>query len=206
MKVLLINGSPHQKGCTYTALSEVEKILQQEGIETEIFWIGNKPMQGCIACGYCKTHGVCVFKDQVNQIIEILDDIDGFVLGSPVYYANPAGPMMSFLQRLFYASGARMNGKVGASVVSCRRGGAASTFEDLNMYFTIAEMPVVSSQYWNQVHGNTPEQVLQDEEGLQTMRTLGYNMAWLLKSIQLAKEQGIKWERKEDKIFTNFIR
>lgn len=206
MKVLLINGSPHEKGCTYTALNEVAETLQQDGIETEIVWLGTKAVQGCIACGYCKTHGVCVFKDKVNEIIEILEDIDGIILGSPVYYANPTGQILSFADRLFYASGARMNGKAGASVVSCRRGGAVSTFNALNLFFSISEMPVISSQYWNQVHGNTPEQVLQDEEGLQTMRTLGHNMAWVLKSLEAAKSQGLAWERKEDKIFTNFIR
>ena len=203
MKVLLINGSPHEDGCTYTALREVEKTLNAEGVETELRYLGVKPIAGCIACGKCKDSGHCIFADQANEIIDELDSIDGIIIGSPVYYAGPAGQLCAFLDRLFYAGGARMAGKLGACVVSCRRGGATAAFDRLNKYFTICNMNVVGSQYWNQVHGNRAEQVEADIEGLQTMRTLGQNMAWLLKSI---KSADIPLPAYEKKTFTNFIR
>lgn len=206
MKVLLINGSPHQRGCTYTALREVADTLEETGVETEFFWIGTQPVAGCIACGQCGKTGCCVFDDQVNRIAEALDGYDGLVVGSPVYYAGPAGQLCAFLDRLFYSAGARMAGKPAAAVVSCRRGGASAAYDRLNKYFTISNMPVVSSQYWNQVHGSRPEDVLQDEEGLQTMRTLGRNMAWLLKSRQAGETQGISAPQYEPKLRTNFIR
>ena len=206
MKVLLINGSPHKEGCTFTALNEVAKTLEKNGIETEIFQIGTKPIAGCIACGKCFEQKKCVFDDKVNEILASCDEFDGLVIGSPVYYAGPSGQLRAFLDRLFYAGGWRFAGKPGAAVVSCRRGGATAAFDQLNKYFTISSMPIVSSQYWNQVHGAYAEQVFQDEEGLQTMRTLGNNMAWLLKCIQLGKENGITLPEREPHLWTHFVR
>ncbi len=206
MKVLLINGSPHEKGCTYTALSEVADVLEKNEIETEILYLGTKPVAGCIACGKCEETGRCIFNDKVNEVLERLDEYDGMVTGSPVYYAGAAGQLCAFLDRLFYSGGDRMAGKCAAAVVSCRRGGASAAFDRLNKYFTISNMPVVSSQYWNQVHGFTPEDVRKDEEGLQTMRTLGENMAWLLKSTQAAREKGLVLPQYEPYVATNFIR
>lgn len=205
MKVLLINGSPNAKGCTFTALNEVSTTLQSQGIETEIIHIGNKDIRGCIACGKCKTIGKCVFNDIVNEVAPKLAECDGIVLGSPVYYASPNGTALSFFDRLFYSSPCDKTMKVGASVVSCRRGGNTASFDVLNKYFTISQMPVVSSNYWNQVHGSNAEEVVQDLEGMQTMRTLGQNMAFLIKSINLGKE-AIGLPEKESRIFTNFIK
>lgn len=205
MKVLLINGSPNAKGCTYTALEEVSKTLNQEGIETEIIHVGNKDIRGCIACRKCKTNGKCVFNDIVNEVAPKFNECDGIIIGSPVYYASANGTLISFIDRLFYSMPADKTMKVGAAVVSCRRGGNTTTFDEINKYFTISGMPVVSSQYWNMVHGNSPEEVKQDLEGMQTMRTLGKNMAFLMKSIQLGKEQ-FGLPEKESHIFTNFIR
>ena len=206
MKVLLINGSPHEFGCTYTALKEMEKTLNKELIDAEILWIGNKPIAGCIACGTCKRIHKCIFnEDKVNKVIEDLPNIDGIIVGSPVYYAGPSGQLCAFLDRLFYA-GSGFEGKLGAAIVSCRRGGAATAFDRLNKYFTINSMPVVSSQYWNMVHGNTPEEIKQDLEGLQTMRTLAKNMAWLLKCIEAGKEKGIEKPVLEQQVKTNFVR
>ena len=205
MKVLLINGSPNEHGCTYTALSETAETLQKHGIDTEILYLGKKPVAGCIACGKCRETGKCVFDDKVNEVIDKLDSIDAIVVGSPVYYAGPSGQLTAFLDRLFYSGGGRMPGKLGASVVSCRRGGASAAFDRLNKYFTISSMPVVSSQYWNQVHGFTPEDVRKDGEGLQTMRTLGENMAWLLKCIEAGREKGISLPEYEERIATHFI-
>lgn len=183
MKVLLINGSPHEAGCTYTALCEVAKTLEAEGIETQIFQIGKKPVRGCIACGACGTLGKCAFDDDAaNEMLERMREADGIVVGSPVYYAGPNGALCALLDRAFYASGG-FPFKPAAAVVSARRSGTTAAFERLNQYFTMNRMPVVSSQYWNGVHGFTPEDVKQDAEGLQTMRTLGYNMAWMLHSI-----------------------
>lgn len=207
MKVLLINGSPKSKGCTYTALSEVAKELEKENIEAEIFHIGNQPVRGCMACGACSDNiGKCIFNDDtVNIALEKAKEADGFIFGSPVHYAGASGMITSFLDRFFYA-GNCFQYKPGAAVVSCRRGGATATFEQLNKYFTISNMPVVSSQYWNMVHGNTPEEVKQDLEGMQTMRLLGKNMAWLLKSIQAGKDAGISLPEREPRAVTNFIR
>lgn len=205
MKALLINGSPNVKGCTYTALDEVSKILNQEGIETEIINVGNKEIRGCIACRQCKTKGKCVFNDIVNEVAPKFNECDGIIIGSPVYYASANGTLVSFIDRLFYSMTADKTMKVGAAVVSCRRGGNTATFDEINKYFTISGMPVVSSQYWNMVHGNSPEEVRQDLEGMQTMRTLGKNMAFLMKSIQLGKEQ-FGLPEKEAHTFTNFIR
>lgn len=206
MKVLLINGSPHKDGCTFTALNEVAKTLEKNGIETEILYLGVKPIAGCIACGKCSQLGKCFIDDKVNELLARCDEFDGVVIGSPVYYAGPSGQIRAFLDRLFYAGGRRFAGKPGAAVVSCRRGGATAAFDQLNKYFTISSMPIVSSQYWNQVHGAYAEQVLQDEEGMQTMRTLGNNMAWLLKCIQLGKENGITLPEREPPVWTNFVR
>lgn len=191
MKVLLINGSPKLKGCTYTALNEIAKELEAENIETEIFHIGNQPIRGCIGCGGCKSNNRCVFNDDtVNKAIEKVKEADGIIFGSPVHYAAASGSLTSFLDRLFYAYGGKFLAyKPGAAIVSCRRGGSTAAFDQLNKYFTISNMPIVSSQYWNMVHGNTPDEVRQDLEGMQIMRTLGRNMAWLLKSINIGKKQ-----------------
>lgn len=206
MKVILVNGSPKEKGCTFRALREVEEELNKNGIDTEIFHIGTKPLAGCMGCGGCAKTGECVYGDAVNRFAQLAEDADGFIFGSPVHYAAASGALTSFLDRAFYSAGSKMRGKVGASVVSCRRGGASAAFDQLNKYFTINSMPVVSSQYWNQVHGNTPEEVEQDLEGLQTMRTLAKNMAWLLKCIDLGKKSGITVPEQEAKEKTNFIR
>jgi multimeric flavodoxin WrbA len=206
MRVILVNGSPHEKGCTYTALCEVQKALNKNDIETEIFWIGAKPIAGCIGCGACGKLGRCFAGDSVNVFAEKAKTADGFVFGSPVHYASMGGAMTAFMDRAFYSGGAALKGKPAAGVVSCRRGGASAAFDQINKYFTINSMPIVSSQYWNQVHGNTPEEVLKDEEGLQTMRTLGNNMAWLLKCIEAGKAEGITFPAPEKAIRTNFIR
>ncbi len=207
MKVLLINGSPKIHGCTYTALEEIAKELQKEKIDTEIFHIGNKPIRGCMDCGSCYDgSGKCIYKDDpVNVALEKAEEADGFIFGSPVHYAAASGQMTSFLDRFFYA-GDGYQYKPGAAIISCRRGGSTAAFDQLNKYLTISSMPVVSSQYWNMVHGNTPEEVLQDLEGMQTMRTLGKNMAWLLKSIEAGRKAGIAIPEKEEPQITNFIR
>lgn len=206
MKVILVNGSPKAKGCTYTALCEVAGALEKNGIGTEIFQVGAAPVAGCIGCGACMGTGKCFVNDGVNEFVEKAKSADGFVFGSPVHYASASGAITSFLDRAFYGKGAVFAGKPGAAVVSCRRGGASAAFDQLNKYFTINSMPVVSSQYWNQVHGSTPEEVKQDEEGLQTMRTLGNNMAWLLKCIEAGKKAGIPFPEREPAVKTNFIR
>ena len=207
MNVLLINGSPNKKGCTYAALSEVAKALKKQDIDAEIFYVGNKPIRGCTACGKCSETGKCIFDDDaVNVAIGKAAEADGFVFGSPVHYAGASGFITSFLDRCFFAGSDVFAYKPGAAVVSCRRGWATAAFDQLNKYFTISNMPVVSSQYWNMVHGNTPEEVLQDLEGLQIMRTLGQNMAWLLKSIAAGRKAGIVRPEPEEHIWTNFIR
>lgn len=208
MKVLLINGSPNEKGCTYTALHEIAKELKKENIETEIFHVGKDPIRGCMGCGHCyrSGSGKCIFNDDtVNIALEKAKDVDGFIFGSPVHYAGASGMLTSFLDRFFYA-GNGFEYKPGAAIVSCRRGGATAAFDQLNKYFTITNMPIVSSQYWNMVHGNTPDEVVQDLEGMQIMRTLGKNMAWLLKSIEAGKKSGISLPAKEERVRTNFIR
>lgn len=210
MKVLLINGSPNQEGCTYTALREIEKILNNENIETEIFQIGKNTVPGCKACMQCRIgekKGRCIVNDGVNQILEQAESIDGIIVGSPVYYASPNGSIISFLDRLFYSSGGVLAYKPASAIVSARRGGTTSALEVLNKYFSFAKMPIITSQYWNIIHGNTPEEVVQDLEGMQIMRTLGKNMAWLLKSIEAGKKAGISLPKPEAKIErTNFIR
>ena len=206
MKVLLINGSPNKNGCTYTALREVADTLEINGIDTEILYLGVQPVAGCIACRKCRQTGKCFRDDKVNEVIDMLSDIDGIVVGSPVYYASASGQISSFLDRLFFAGGSKLAGKPGAAIVSCRRGGASAAFDQLNKYFTINCMPVVPSQYWNQVHGSSPDDVKKDLEGLQTMRTLANNMAWLLKCIELGKQNSIVMPEREPAIMTNFIR
>ncbi len=204
MKVLLINGSPHKDGCTFTALSEVAGALASNGIETEIFHIGTKPVHGCIACLQCGKLGKCVFDDDVcNELSAKMDAADGIIVGSPVFYAGPNGALCALLDRVFYSSGGKFAGKPAAAVVSCRRGGASASFDRLNKYFTISQMPVVSSQYWNAVHGIIAEDVKKDLEGLQIMRTLGNRMAWMLKSLH---ENPPDPPVREDKVATNFIR
>lgn len=206
MKVLLLNGSPHEHGCTYTALKEVAESLCSNGVEAELLWIGAKPVSGCIGCGKCGNAGMCVFNDQVNEIHKRMDEFQGLIIGSPVYYGGPSGQIKCFLDRLFQSSLFEWKGKLGAAVVSCRRGGASMAFQSLNMYFTISNMQVVGSQYWNQVHGFTPEDVEKDEEGLQTMRILGQNMAWQLKNMEAGKKEGVELSEYEERMWTHFIR
>ena len=208
MKVLLLNGSPHKNGCTNTALEEVAKTLNSQGIDTEIFYIGTDAIAPCRACGACKKLGRCVVNDKVNEFIEKAIEADGFIFGSPVHYASASGIITTFLDRAFYAGSANQvfRMKPGAIVVSARRAGTTATFDQLNKYFTITEMPVISSRYWNMVHGATPDDVLKDEEGMQIMRILGKNMAWYLKSMDAAKKAGILPPEKEEVIKTNFIR
>ncbi len=206
MKVILVNGSPNKQGCTYTALTEVKKTLEKNGIETEEFWIGNKPTAGCIGCGNCLETGKCFVDDNVNEFLEKVPNVDGFVFGTPVHFASGSGMITSFMDRIFYGRRNLFKNKLAACVVSCRRGGATSTFDQINKYFAMNNMPIVTSQYWNMVHGSKPEDVLKDEEGMQTMRTLGNNMAWLLKCIEVGKQAGIKEPENEKVIFTNFIK
>ena len=209
MKVLLVNGGPHKEGCTYTALKEVEKELNNEGIETEIFWVGIKPISGCIACHKCSEIGKCVFDDVVNEFAEKAKKADGFVFGTPVHYAAASGAITSFMDRLFYSTFSNpdiFRLKPAATVVSARRAGTTATFEQLNKYYTMTQMPVISSRYWNMVHGTNPEEVKKDEEGMQIMRILGKNMAYYLKCIEAGKEKGVNPPELEEITFTNFIR
>ena len=204
-KVILINGSPNQQGCTYTGLREVEEVLKKHGIDTEIVWIGAEPIAGCNGCRACAHTGKCRHDDKVNYILDMLDDIDGIVVGSPVYYASANATLTAVLDRLFFSAHFDKRMKVGASVAVARRGGCSATFDQLNKYFTISGMPVASSQYWNSVHGGAPGEAVRDEEGMQTMRTLARNMAFLMKAIALGKEKYGLPER-EKGIATNFIR
>lgn len=205
MKVLLINGSPHPNGNTALALREMEQAFAREGVEAETLRIGSDAIRGCIACNTCAKTGKCVFDDAVNIAAEKFREADGLVVASPVYYASANATLVAFLDRLFYSTSFDKTMKVGASVAVCRRGGASATFDELNKYFTIANMPVASSQYWNSVHGGAPGEAQQDAEGLQTMRTLARNMSFLMKSIALGKEKyGLP--EKEGHLWTNFIR
>ena len=206
MNVLLINGSPHKNGCTNAALTEMAKVLNEAGIETTIFHIGSAPVGGCVGCGGCAGKNRCVFQDQVNVALDKAAEADGFIFGSPVHYASAGGAITSFLDRMFFAGKENMVYKPGAAVVSCRRAGSTATLDQLNKYFTISSMPLVGSSYWNMVHGNTPEEVLQDKEGLQTMRNLARNMAWLLHCIEAGKKAGISVPQPESGSTTNFIR
>ncbi len=206
MKVMLLNGSPRGEKCTYTALSVIAKRLNTYGIETEIFNVGAKPISGCVGCGTCVANGKCFMDDGVNEFVAKMAESDGLIVGSPVYYASASGQITSFLDRAFYSGSSKMTGKPAAAIVSCRRGGASAAFDQLNKYFSISNMPIVTSNYWNQVHGNTPEEVLQDEEGVQTMEILADNMAWLLECIEAGKEKGIDIPARPEKKRTNFIR
>lgn len=205
MKVLLVNGSPHANGSTYTALHEMEKVFAENGIESEIVHIGNKDIRGCVACNACSKLGTCAFSDMVNEVAPKFEEADGIVVGSPVYYASANATLVAFLDRLFYSTHFDKTMKVGASVVSARRGGLSATFDELNKYFTISGMPVASGQYWNSIHGNNADEAQQDLEGLQIMRTLARNMSFLMKSIQLGKET-FGLPEKEPRVGTNFIR
>ena len=205
MKVLMLNGSPHANGNTSIALAEMEKIFVQEGIEVETVQVGSKDVRGCTACGYCFKNGRCVFEDVVNELAPKFEACDGLVVASPVYYASANATLTAVLDRLFYSTHFPKTMKVGASIAVARRGGCSATFDQLNKYFTISGMPIASSQYWNSIHGGSPGQALEDAEGLQTMRTLARNMAFLMKSIALGKEQFGLPER-EPHQFTNFIR
>lgn len=204
----MINGSANKQGCTFTALSEIADVLEQEGIETEIVQIGSHPIRDCIGCGACrKNGGMCIFKDDiVNEVIEKAKKSDGFVFGSPVYYAHPSGRLLSLLDRVFYAGGSAFKYKPGAAIVSARRAGTTASIDVITKHFTINNMPVISSNYWNMVHGNTPDQVKQDLEGLQIMQNIGTNMAWILKCIEAGKNAGINRPAGVEKIYTNFIR
>lgn len=207
MKVLLVNGGPHKDGCTNLALEEVAKTLEKNDIETEIFWLGNKPLSGCIACNHCiNNDNRCFMNDKVNEFLDKVDCTDGFVFGSPVHFASASGILTSFLDRVFYGRGNLFAGKPFANVVSCRRGGATATFDQINKYALISNMFVVGSSYWNQIHGNNKQEAMQDFEGLQTMRNLGENMAYFLKCTNFANSNGIQKPTYEKIIRTNFIR
>lgn len=200
--VLLVNGSPNKDGCTFTALTEIQTQLEKHGVSSEIFHIGKGPFYGCLGCGGCRKLGKCVFDDDpANALREKMLAADGVILGSPVYYAGPNGALMAVLDRVFFSSARKFDGKPGAAIVSCRRGGASASFDRLNKYFTISNMPVVPSQYWNSVHGNTPDEVRQDQEGLQIMRALADNMAWMLHALD-----GHPHPEREPRTSTNFIR
>ena len=205
MKVLLLNGSAHLHGCTFTALSEIAKTLNEQGVETEIFQLGNPELKDCSGCGSCKKLGKCVIDDVVNEFVEKAKNCDGFVFGTPVYYAHPSGRILSFLDRAFYSGKAVFQFKPACAIASARRAGTTASFDILNKYFTISNMPVVSANYWNNIHGFVAEDAMQDLEGLQVMRTLGRNMAWLLKCIELGKENGVDRPELEEKILTSFI-
>ena len=210
MKILLINGSPHANGCTYTALSEIEKVLHEEGLETELLQLGADPIRGCAGCNACYKSGSarCVFSDDlVNHALDLAETCDGFVFGSPVHYASAGGSITSLMDRMFYSGSRLMRGKPACAVVSARRAGTTAALDQLQKYFIISGMPIAASQYWPMVHGNTPEEVMQDEEGLQVMRHLARNLAWMLKSFAIAKEHGILPPAPEkEKKRTNFIR
>lgn len=205
MKVLLVNGSPHEKGCTYTGLKEVANALENNDIETEFLWLGIEPLAGCIGCNACLKTGKCFRNDIVNDFLNKVPDIDGFVFGSPVHFASSSGALTSFMDRAFYGRRKLFENKPACCICSCRRGGASATFDQINKYFSMSNMPIVTSQYWNQVHGTNPDEVKRDLEGMQTMRTLGNNMAWLLKCIDIAKKSGLEYPKNEEVVKTNFI-
>lgn len=205
-KILLINGSPNEHGCTAAALTELSGELLKNGVETELLWLGKAPISDCLSCRSCKRTGRCAIDDGVNALIDRLGEFDGITVGTPVYFGGASGRICAFLDRLFYAAGDKMTGKLGAAVVSCRRAGATAAFQRLNMYFGISNMLTVGSQYWNEVHGNTAAEVELDAEGLQTMRTLGANMAWLLHNLEAGRKEGVAGPRYERRTATNFIR
>lgn len=206
MKVMVVNGSSRRNGCTGRALQEVSSTLHEQGIETEEVFIGNKPMSDCLACNRCRSIGKCVIDDLVNEVAEKARDCDGFVFGSPVYYAHPSARILTFMDRLFYSSGGSLAFKPAAAVLSARRAGNTASMDVMNKYFTINSMPVVSSTYWNHVFGSEPEQVEMDLEGLQTMRNIGLNMAWLIRCIEAGKKEGIEHPIYGKKTFTSFFR
>lgn len=210
MKVLLVNGSPHEKGCTYTALKEISDTLNSEGIETDLYYIGTEPVAPCKACRACAKLGRCVVNDRVNEFVEYARNFDGYVFGSPVHYASASGVIVPFLDRAFFVD--FMSGhnsfvlKPASAIVSARRAGTTATLDQLNKYFQITQMPVISGRYWNMVHGATPEEVLKDEEGMQNMRILARNMAYFLKCKDLATKAGLELPKQEETVYTNFIR
>ena len=206
MKVILVNSSPHEHGTTYGALSEIAAELGRQGVDSEILHIGSAAIRGCIGCGYCRKARKCVHDDLVNELAGKLAEADGLIFGTPVYFAGISGQLKSFMDRLFYAYSRQLSYKPAAAVVVARRGGCTAAFDDVNKYFQYACMPVVSSQYWNIAHGNSAEEVRQDEEGLQIMRTLARNMVWLLKCIEAGKQAGVELPERESTIHTNFIR
>ena len=206
MKVLLVNGSPHKNGSTYTALCEVEKALNSEGIETSIVWLGTEAISGCLACGYCSRNGKCVKNDIVNEFAQRAKNSDGFVFGTPVHYAGASGAIVSFLDRLFYSASGSLRHKPAAVITAARRGGTTAAYDQLIKYPAIAEMPIISSNYWNMVHGAVASDVPEDKEGMQTMRILGKNMAYFIKCIDAGKKAGIELPEREKKEITNFIR
>lgn len=208
-KVLLVNGSPHKEGCVFTALTEIATTLKDEGVDSTLFWVGNQPVAGCIGCGACVGKRRCFRNDRVNEFVEMMDDYDGFVFGTPVHYAAASGAMTSFLDRVFFIdefNGDHFTGKPAAAIATCRRSGGTAALDQMNKYMTDCNMPVVPSQYWNVVHGNTPDEIRRDTEGLQTMYVLARNMAWLLKCIALGREHGIGFPAHEQHTMTNFIR
>lgn len=209
MKVLMVNGSPHEKGCTYTALEEIAKTLEEEGIDSEIFWLGTKPIGGCISCHTCVKTGKCVFDDLVNEFTAKAKEADGFIFGTPVHYASAGGNITAFMDRVFYSDGCGKGRafylKPAAAVASARRAGTTATLDQLNKYFTISQMPVISSKYWNMVHGYTPDDVRKDEEGMQVMRILARNMAWFLKCKAAGDAAGVPRPKTEKTVMTNFI-
>ncbi len=209
LKVLLVNGSPHKEGCVFTALTEIAGVLKAEGVESDIFWVGNVPVAGCIGCGACIGKRKCFRKDVVNDFVARMDEYDGFVFGTPVHYAGASGAMTSFMDRLFFIdefNDEHFAGKPAASIATCRRSGGTAALDQINKYMTDCNMPLVPSQYWNIVHGNTPEEIRRDAEGLQTMRTLARNMAWLLKCIEAGRAAGVSFPAHEVHTMTNFIR
>ena len=206
MKVLLVNGSPHKNGSTYTALCEVEKALNSEGIETSIVWLGTEAISGCLACGYCSRNGKCIKNDIVNEFAQRAKNSDGFVFGTPVHYAGASGAIVSFLDRLFYSASGSLRHKPAAVITAARRGGTTAAYDQLIKYPAIAEMPIISSNYWNMVHGAVASDVPEDKEGMQTMRILGKNMAYFIKCIDAGKKAGIELPEREKKEITNFIR
>lgn len=207
VKVLLVNGGPHKDGCTNVALEEIAKVLKSENIDTELIWIGVNPIGGCIGCNHCiKTNNRCFMDDKVNEFLDKVETADGFIFGSPVHFAAASGNITSFLDRVFYGRAKMFEGKAFASVVSCRRGGASAAFDQLNKYALMSNMFVVGSSYWNQIHGTNKEEANQDSEGLQTMRNLGKNMAYILKCMEYGKKQGLEKPQYEKGVKTNFIR
>lgn len=209
LKVLLVNGSPHKEGCVFTALTEIADTLRGEGVDSTLFWVGNQPVAGCIGCGACVGKRRCFRNDRVNEFVEMMDDYDGFVFGTPVHYAAASGAMTSFLNRVFFIdefNGDHFAGKPAAAIATCRRSGGTAALDQMNKYMTDCNMPVVPSQYWNVVHGNTPDEIRRDTEGLQTMHVLARNMTWLLKCIALGREHGIGFPAHEQHTMTNFIR